>query len=95
MLAKALVAGQSSNTTLSSSTPLSSALPTQAPSSNNLGELNKQMTKVETGLEGMATELGNMKSMLGRIFAAVSGGGQANNNASTTSTNNNNNNTSS
>lgn len=87
MLAKALVAGQRSDTRSSSSFP--STPPTQAPSSNNLGEFNQRMTKVETGLEGMATELGDMKNMLGRIFAAVSGGGQVHN-ASATSTDNSN-----
>lgn len=88
MLAKALVAGRSSDTGSSSS--FLSTSHTQAPSSNNLGEFNQRMTKVETGLEGMATELGDMKNMLGRIFAAVSGGGQVNN-APATSTDNNNN----
>lgn len=36
------------------------------------------MTKVESDLEGMKSELGDLKTMLGRIFTAVSGC-QANN----------------
>ena len=48
------------------------------------------MTKVEIGLEDMATELSNIKNMLEKIFVAVSGGGQVNG-IPATSTNNNNN----
>lgn len=80
ILIKTLVAGQSSNTTSALFAFLSSNFPTLAPHSNNLGELNQWITKVETGLKGMTTKLGNMNSMLDRIFAAVLGGGQANNN---------------
>lgn len=83
VLAKALVAGRSSD---SSSVPASPSLPSVIPTSslNNLGELNQRMTKVESGpgdmkseLGDMKSELGDMKTMLGRIFAAVSSG-QAN-----------------
>lgn len=48
------------------------------------------MTKIETWLESIATELNNIRNMLRRIFVAISEDNQVNN-APTTSTDNNNN----
>lgn len=75
VLAKALVACQNSDPILVSTFSLN----------NDLSDLNQRLTKIETGLEDMKSELGNMKNMLGRIFAAVLGS-QINNNI-TASTN--------
>lgn len=75
MLAKALVATRSSD-----SSKISTTTPLQAPSSNtptlsfNLGnivELNQQLTKIETGLGGMKSELEDIKTMLGKILEVV------------------------
>lgn len=88
ILVKALVAGQISD--IRSSLSFLSTFHTQAPNSNNLRKFNQCITQIETELEDMAIELGNMKNMLKSIFIAVSEGGQRNN-VPTTSTNNNNN----
>lgn len=75
-LAKALVAARSPD-----SPKISATTPLQAPSSNtptsssNLGyiaELNQRLTKVETGLGGMKSELGDMKTMLSRMLEVIS-----------------------
>lgn len=44
------------------------------------------MTKVKSGLEGMKSELGDMKTMLDRIFTAVSGCQANNSSVNTNST---------
>ena len=73
MLAKPLVTSWSLTTPSSSSISLSSAFPTLASYSDNLRQLNQQITKVETRFEGLVIKLGNMKNILDKIFATVSG----------------------
>lgn len=88
ILAKTLIAGRSSNS-LPAPAPMPHSIvplpatPTISRDSANIGELNERMTKVETGLGGMISELGDvkselgdMKTMLGRIFAVISSGAQ-------------------
>lgn len=69
ILAKTLIAGRSSNS-LPAPAPMPHQIvplpttPTISRDSANIGELNERMTEVETGLGGMISELGDVKSEL-------------------------------
>ena len=70
ILIKAFITGQNYN--IKSFSSFLSISNTHTPSLNKLEEFNQQITKVETGLEGISTKLGIMKNMLEKIFVAVS-----------------------